>query len=76
MLLSVLQAYREVPLTLVLGLTTSADALQGLLPSDVTDICLAVQHFKLVSRPGRQPGRPGRQAGRQARRATHQSSPA
>ena len=36
------------PLTLVLGLTTTAAALAGLLPSEVIDRCLAVQHFKLV----------------------------
>lgn len=42
------QAYHEVPLTLVLGLTTSADTLLELLPSEITDRCLALHHFKLV----------------------------
>ena len=35
-----LQGYQEVPLTLVLGLTTTASALHGMLSWDVTDRCL------------------------------------
>lgn len=34
----------------MLGLTTSADALHDLLPSEVTDRCMDLQHYKLVSR--------------------------
>ena len=36
------------PLTLVLGLTTTATALHGMLSSEVTDRCMHTQHFKLV----------------------------
>ena len=43
-----LQGYQEVPLTLVLGLTTTASALHGMLSWDVTDRCMQTQHFKLV----------------------------
>lgn len=48
-ILTASEAYHEVPLTLMLGLTTSADALHDLLPSEVTDRCMDLQHYKLAS---------------------------
>lgn len=42
------QAHAEVPLCLVLGLTTSESALLSLLPSDIIDRCMALHSFKLV----------------------------
>lgn len=42
------QARHCVPLTLVLGLTTTAGALGGLLPSQVIDRCLELHNFRLV----------------------------
>lgn len=46
--LHVLQSYAEVPLCLMLGLTTTASALLSLLPSEVIDRCMALRNFKLV----------------------------
>lgn len=43
-----IQSYAEVPLTLALGLTTTASALLDLLPSEVVDRCMALRHFRLV----------------------------
>lgn len=34
----------------MLGLTTAAGALEEMLPSDVTDRCLATRQFRLVRR--------------------------
>lgn len=44
-----LQARHALPLTLVLGLTTTAGALSSLLPSQAIDRCLHLHHFRLVS---------------------------
>ncbi len=43
-----LQSHSEVPLTLALGLTTTASALLSLLPSEITDRCMALRNFRLV----------------------------
>ncbi|KAL4437146.1 hypothetical protein ABPG75_004285 [Micractinium tetrahymenae] len=43
------EAYAEVPLTLMLGLTTTAAALSGMLPSDIMDRCMQLRQFKLAS---------------------------
>lgn len=47
-----LQVYQDLPLTLVLGLTTTAAALHSLLDSEVIDRCMELHHFKLVGPQG------------------------
>ena len=39
----------ELPITLVLGLTTNAAALDDMLQSEISDRCMLTRHFKLVS---------------------------
>lgn len=42
------QLHAELPITLMLGLTTNAAALSAMLPSDITDRCMQLRQFKLV----------------------------
>eukprot|EP00887_Chlorella_sp_A99_P005249 scaffold1.g5249.t1 len=40
---------REVPITLLLGVTTNAEAVDDMLLSEITDRCMTTQHFKLAT---------------------------